>query len=98
MLVAEKLTIPAEAAAIICKFYGLPAQKTMPLQFKYINSHGDLNTILLTSEVKPAKLSMADFEVPVGFQTIADLNKLEDQPLIKGPPSRKVIETVKKIR
>ncbi|CAN5470052.1 hypothetical protein BH11CYA1_BH11CYA1_20210 [soil metagenome] len=97
MLVAEKVNLTPEAATVLSKFYGVPLQRAMPLQFKYINCRGDLNTILLTSELKPIKLAAADFEVPKGFETVTDFSKLENRPVIKGPPTRKIIETVKKI-
>jgi hypothetical protein len=97
MLVAEKVTLPLEAATVISRFYGVPMQRLMPLQFKYISCRGDLNTILLTSDLKPVKLEAADFEIPKNYKTVTDFTKLEDRPLIKGPPTRKIIETIKKI-
>ncbi len=97
MLVAEKVTLPVEAATVLSRFYGVPLQRSMPLQFKYISCRGDLNTILLTSEMKPVKLVAADFEIPKGYKTVTDFTKLEDRPIIKGPPTRKIIETIKKI-
>lgn len=97
MLVAEKVTLPLEAATVISRFYGVPMQRSMPLQFKYISCRGDLNTILLTSDLKPVKLEAADFEIPKNYKTVTDFTKLEDRPLIKGPPTRKIIETIKKI-
>lgn len=56
-----------------------------------------MNTILLTSELKPIKLVATDFEIPKGYKTVTDFTKLEDRPVIKGPPARKIIETIKKI-
>lgn len=97
MLVAEKVTLPLEAATVISRFYGVPMQRLMPLQFKYISCRGDLNTILLTSDLKPVKLEAADFEIPKNYKTVTDFTKLEDRPIIKGPPTRKIIETIKKI-
>lgn len=97
MLVAEKVTLPLEAATVISRFYGVPMQRLMPLQFKYISCRGDLNTILLTSDLKPVKLEAADFEIPKNYKTVTDFTKLEDRPLIKGPPTRKIVETIKKI-
>lgn len=97
MLVAEKVLLPVEAATVLSKFYGVPLQRAMPLQFKYISCRGDLNTILLTSELKPIKLVATDFEIPKGYKTVTDFTKLEDRPVIKGPPARKIIETIKKI-
>ena len=98
MLVAEKVTLPVEAATVLSRFYGVPLQRSMPLQFKYISCRGDLNTILLTSEMKPVKLTAADFEIPKGYKTVTDFSKLEDRPIIKGPPSRKIIETIKSLK
>jgi hypothetical protein len=96
MLVAEKVILPVEAATVLSRFYGVPLQRAMPLQFKYINCRGDLNTILLTSDLKPIKLVVTDFEIPKDYKTVTDFSKLEDRPTIKELPSRKIIETVKK--
>jgi hypothetical protein len=97
MLVAEKPAIPAAIATVLCKFYGVPATTSLPLQFKFINTNGDLNTILLTNAMKPAQLTKDDFSAPNGYKSVSDWFKLEDRPVIKNLPSRKIIQTIKKI-
>lgn len=97
MLVAEKPLIPAPIAAVMCKFYGVPATTALPLQFKFINTNGDLNTILLTNSLKPAQIGVDDFAEPEGFKTVSDWFKLEDRKVINKLPSRKIIQTIKKI-
>jgi len=95
MLIAESITIPQQAAVVICKFYGVPLIPAMPLQFKFINSHGDLNTILLTSAVKRVHLQSSDFSVPQNFTAVPEISKLIDQA-VKQLPKRQIIQTVKR--
>lgn len=96
LLVADKVTLPKQALAIACKFYGVPPYPALPLEFKYLNLKGDLVTILLTSELKPIKLEAADFKPPEGFQKVASVEKLDDKKLPTEVPKRKVIETIKR--
>ncbi|GEM_PF-705885 len=95
MLIAEKISPPEPACTVLCKFYGVPVKPAMPIQFKFINTHGDLNTVLLTSEVKQIRLESADFVEPKGFAVVADAGKLLDAP-VKQLPKRKVIEIIKR--
>lgn len=94
MLVAETISAPESACTVMCKFYGVPVKPSVPLQFKFINTHGDLNTILLTSEIKHVHLEPSDFVEPKGFAVVSDAGKLIDA-VVKQLPKRKIIQTIK---
>ncbi len=96
LLVADRMPVPPQAAAIACRYYGVPEGKGMPLQFKFVSLRGELHYMLMTNSAQAMKTNRKGFEKPQDYKLVSDPGKLEDK--VKEPPPMKFKETVRKIK
>ncbi|MDX1985788.1 MAG: hypothetical protein SFV17_03780 [Candidatus Obscuribacter sp.] len=96
LLVADKMPVPAQAATILCRYYGVPEGKGLPLQFKFVSLRGELHYMLMTNSLQAMKTSRKGFEKPQDYKLVPDPGKLEDKQ--KELPPMKFKETVRKIK